>query len=159
SPTDPHSVLNPANYTLTGDASGPVTIRSVTYHAAGRTAVLTFDALNSDHYTLRVPTSVQSTDGLGLATPFTTQFAAGGDLSALVQIQFTHARSLRSQQTISYDVTVTNITNRPLLLPLVLELDPVQHYDGVPLGAQGRSDSGAWLIDLSGGLTGGVLGA
>src|SRR5262249_35834270 len=65
----------------------------------------------------------------------------------------------RAQQTVSYDVSVTNITDRSLLLPVVLQLDPSQQYDGVPLGADGRSVSGAWLIDLSAGLPSGELAA
>src|SRR5262249_30982425 len=44
--SDPHSILNPANYHLTGDASGPVAINSVVYDAASRTATLSFDNLN-----------------------------------------------------------------------------------------------------------------
>src|SRR5206468_3827548 len=50
-------------------------------------------------------------------------------------------------------------TKSALFLPLVLQLDPVQHYDGMPLDAQGRSAAGTWLIDLSSGLAGGLLGA
>ena len=34
--TDPYSVLNPANYMLTGDNVGPITINKITYNAASR---------------------------------------------------------------------------------------------------------------------------
>ena len=53
--TDPNSVLNPNNYVLQGASAGVVPILSVTYNATSRTAVLTFDSLNADHYTLRRP--------------------------------------------------------------------------------------------------------
>ena len=155
--SDPHSVLNPANYQLTGDDTGPVPILGVTYDADSRTAVLTVDAMAPDHYTLQVLTGVQSSDGLDLAATYSTQFTAVGDISALTTYQFSDARSDLGNQTVSYDVAVTNITARPLLLPLVLELDPVQHYAGVPQGNLGVSDTGAWLIDLSQSLPGGVL--
>src|SRR5439155_2118817 len=65
----------------------------------------------------------------------------------------------RASQTVSYDVTVTNIGRHDLLLPVVLELDPRQQFEGVPLTAQGQSPDGTWLIDLSSQLEGGLLRA
>ncbi|HWY88731.1 MAG TPA: pre-peptidase C-terminal domain-containing protein, partial [Gemmataceae bacterium] len=59
-PTDPHAVVNPANYQLTGDNSGAVTITSVSYDAATRTALLEFNNPNADHYTLKVLTGVEN---------------------------------------------------------------------------------------------------
>ena len=53
SASDPHGVINPANYTLTGDNSGPVTITSVSYDAGSRTALLEFNNLNADDFTLQ----------------------------------------------------------------------------------------------------------
>jgi RHS repeat-associated protein len=73
-------------------------------------------------------------------------------------LQFSDARSDRATGTVSYDVSVKNLTDRDVLLPLVLELAPTQHYGGVPEGAAGRSATGAWLIDLSDTVNGGVLG-
>src|SRR6185369_10981426 len=43
---------------------------------------------------------------------------------------------------------------------LVLQLTPLQHFDGEPLGATGRAADGSWLIDLSDGLpASGILAA
>src|SRR5262249_10776191 len=81
-PTDPHSVLNPANYTLDGDETGPVPITSVTYDPASRTALISFDNLNADHYTLQVLTGVESAGGLPLASIYTTDFQAVSDFSS-----------------------------------------------------------------------------
>ncbi len=66
-PTDPHSVLDPANYQLIGDAAGPIAITSVAYDAASRTATLSFDAIEPGGYTIAVGTTIESTDGLALA--------------------------------------------------------------------------------------------
>jgi hypothetical protein len=158
-PADPHSVLNPANYQLIGDTVGPVAVRAVNYDAASRTASLSFDALAPDHYVLVVSDSVRNTDGLDLAQKFTESFAAVGDLTALVQLSFFNARSDRADGTISYDVSVTNKTDRSVVVPLTLELDPSQHYDGVPEDAAGRTATGTFLIDLSASVPSGILAA
>ena len=79
-PTDPRSVLDPANYQLVGDTAGPIAIDSVAYDPASRTAVLTFDAIDAGGYTIEVGTSIQSTDGLGLAEPYSAHFVAIEDL-------------------------------------------------------------------------------
>jgi YD repeat-containing protein/VCBS repeat-containing protein len=119
--------------------------------------VLTFDSLAADHYHLQVAAALQSTEGVGLAAAYTSAFTGIDDLTSVLNLQFTHARMLRSQQTVSYDVTVTNIGTRDLLLPLVLRLSPQQHFDGEPQGNLGRADDGSWLIDLTGSLPGGLL--
>ena len=90
-PTDPHSVLNPANYPLVGDTAGPIAIRGSPTTAAGRTAVLTFDALAADHYSLQVGTGVQSTEGLDLAEAYASDFQAVADFTPLVTIRFANA--------------------------------------------------------------------
>src|SRR5439155_25203223 len=138
--TDPHSVLNPANYQLTGDTAGNVPIRSVAYDASGRTAVLTFDALSADHYHLQVAAALRSSEEVGLAEVYTSSFTGVADLTSVLKFQFTDARMLRSLQTVSYDVTVTNVGTQDLLLPLVLRLSPQQHFDGEPQGNLGRAD-------------------
>ena len=103
--------------------------------------------------------SVKSAAGFNLAAPYTSTFTAIGDLTGLVDIRFLLARMDRAHETVSYDVTVSNISGRDLLLPLVLELDPLRNYDGEPQGTLGRSAAGTWLIDLSANLPSGVLGA
>ena len=88
-PTNPHAVVNPANYQLAGDNSGMVTITSVTYSASTRTALLEFNNPNADHYTLKVLTGVENTAGLQLAQVYTTDFQAVSDFSPFVNISFT----------------------------------------------------------------------
>src|SRR5206468_2003801 len=60
SASDAGSVLNPTNYDLVGDTSGPVVIRAVAYDKATRTALVNFDGLTAEHYTLRVLHTVRS---------------------------------------------------------------------------------------------------
>src|SRR5262249_4884092 len=79
------------------------------------------------------------------------------DLTAVVGLTFSLARSDRASGTVSFDVTVTNTASHPLLLPVILQLTPQQHFDGEPLGAQGRAADGSWLIDLSSSLPPGGL--
>jgi hypothetical protein len=155
--TDARSVLDPANYSLTRADGSAVTIQAVAYDQASRTAVLTFDAINAGDYTLHVSTNVLSSDGLGLALAYTTQFTAVTDISSLISLQFSDSRMDRANQTVSYDVTITNTGAHALVLPVVLQLSPEQHFAGVPSGAQGRAADGSFLIDLSTALPGGLL--
>jgi hypothetical protein len=155
--SDARSVLDLANYQLTREDGTAVTIQSAAYDQTSRTAVLTFDAIDAGDYQLQVSTNVQSTDGLGLAEMYTTHFTAVTDISALVALQFSHSRLDRLDQTVSYDVTVTNTGTHALVLPVVLQLSPLAHFAGEPVGAQGRAADGSWLIDLSAALPDGLL--
>src|SRR5262249_30571099 len=106
-----------------------------------------------------IAANLRSGEGLSLPEAYQTQFTATADLASVLSVRFTRARSLRSEQTVSYDVTVTNTTGRSLLLPLVLQLSPLEHFDREPLGNQGGADAGSWLIALGQGLPGGLLPA
>ncbi len=157
--TDPGSVLNPNNFVLQGDSSGTVPIRSVFYDVASRTAVLSFDALLSDHYELRVLSSAQSAIGVPLAQEYDSDFTATSDLSSVIKLQFGATRSDRATGTVSFDVTITNTSTHNLLLPVVLHLTPLDQFAGEPQGNSGRAADGSWLIDLSGDLPAdGILG-
>ncbi|HYU32388.1 MAG TPA: putative Ig domain-containing protein [Thermoanaerobaculia bacterium] len=134
------------SYQLTGEASGPVAIQSISYDPASRTAQLIFDALSTDRYTLTVTTAIQSAEGLDLETPYTGRFTTITDLSQFVTFDFSHARLLRREETVSYDVKITNTGTNSLLLPVLLTLTPEQRFTGEPL-----------LIDLSGNVPGGLL--
>ena len=157
--TDPGSVLNLANWTLTGASSGAVPVQKVTYNQASRTAVLTFDSLQADQYTLTVSAGVESTDQLHLPQPYTLAFQAASDFSPMVQIVFSRGQADAADGTISYDVTVTNTTGYDLLAPMEL------YFDGlVPSAAQLAQShidplTGDWWIDLGATLPGGRLGA
>ncbi|HND51211.1 MAG TPA: putative Ig domain-containing protein, partial [Pirellulaceae bacterium] len=148
-PSNPHSVLNPNNYRLSGANSGFVPVRSVSYDAATRTALLRFSPLVGDRYELRALPLLRSAFQVDLAAEYVTHFTAIADLASLLDIRFTLARSERATGTVSFDVLVTNHSTRSVLLPLVLTLRPDQHFIGEPLGSQGRAADGSWLIDLS----------
>ena len=150
--TDPGSVLNPSNFVLTGDSSGAVAIQSVVYDTATRTAVLSFDALLSDHYELRVLSSVKSAIGVPLAQEYDSEFTATSDLSSVINLQFGTTRSDHATGTVSFDVTITNTSTHNVLLPVVLHLTPLDQFAGEPQGNIGRAADGSWLIDLSGDL-------
>ncbi len=153
---EPGSVLNPGNFALIGSAGQPILIRSVSYDTASRTAVLSFDQLEADEYTLRVSSSLQSDQGMRLDDAYETGFTALLDFSNRVAIGFVATRSDRASGTVSYDVTVTNIGDDDLRAPLTLVIDPGQYFSGHPIGAQ-PSGQGLWLIDLSSALSGGAL--
>ncbi|MCB1942331.1 MAG: putative Ig domain-containing protein, partial [Candidatus Accumulibacter sp.] len=152
SAADPNSVLNPDNYRLLGDSAGTVSIRAIAYDQASRTAVLSFAPLLADHYQLQVLTRLRGSSGLALAAPYSSGFTAISDLSAVLGLDFSLARSDRASGTVSFDVTLINHSQYRLLLPVVLQLTPLQHFEGEPLGNQGRAADGSWLIDLSGNL-------
>ncbi|MBL8533517.1 MAG: putative Ig domain-containing protein, partial [Betaproteobacteria bacterium] len=143
------SVLNPANYTLTGAGTGTYTVQSVQYDAANRTVLLAFGNLLPDAYTLTVRDDVASVYGQTLPGDYVTQFRGVSDLSAYLDIEFGLTRYDRSLGTVSYDVTITNRGDTDILLPALLTLDPNDGYAGVPADAAGRTDDGRWLIDLA----------
>ncbi|HEX4609016.1 MAG TPA: putative Ig domain-containing protein, partial [Urbifossiella sp.] len=147
-PADPHSVLNPNNYRLTGDSAGAVSVVGVAYDAASRTAVLTFPVLTADRYHLAVLTGLTNDLGVALEQEYDSAFTATADLSAVLSLHFSTARSDRATGTVSFDVTVTNTSPHDVLVPVVLRLTPVNNFPGQPQGNQGRAPDGSWLIDL-----------
>jgi len=151
-PDDATSVINPANYVLAGDDTGPKPVLDARYDIDTRTVRLTFAALDADGYELTVSGSVSSIDGQSMSQPHVTRFAAVSDLSALTDIEFVLARSDRGTDTVSYDVTITNIGPNDLLLPLILVLDPALGNMSAPQDAIGRAVDGRWFLDLSGSL-------
>lgn len=136
-PSNPQSVLNPANYLLVGENVGPVPILSVSYDQKTRTALLNFNALAADRYEIQVANSLSSVDQLTLSEPYKSDFIAVSDFLSFVDLQFTNPRSDRANATISYDVTLTNRSDQDLILPLLLSLDPAQYFNGKPQEASG----------------------
>jgi subtilase family serine protease len=156
-PDQATSVLNRGNYYLVGAGIGGIPIKSATYQVDTRTVLLATPTLQPGHYELQI-SNIASTDGLTLPATYVAAFDAVSDFSALVDITFSLTRADRSEQSVSYDVVVTNVSDRDLLLPLVLMLDPADGCSGVPRGAAGQTPGGLWLIDLSQSLaTGDVL--
>ena len=143
------SVINPDNYRLVGDGAGNVPLLAVNYDTTGRTVYLLPDHLVADRYELTVGESIRSDDNLALGIPFVTEFTTASNFSPFVDIVFADTRSSRNDQTVSYEVTVTNVGQHDLLLPLLLVFDPAAGYEGVPTGSLGQDAAGRWLIDLS----------
>ena len=145
SATEAGSVFNPAHYTLVGDTVGELAIRSVQYDPLFRAALLQFDQMLADQYTLTV-SDVRSVYGMSLAADYQTTFLGISDISAFVDITFGRAHLHRSEGTISYEVGIRNKSDLPLILPVLLSLDPAAGYTGLPQGGEGRTDDGKWLI-------------
>jgi YD repeat-containing protein len=154
--SDDASVLNPGNYELVGTATGPAAVQAVVYDATTRTVLISFADLPADRFTLTIRETVSSQLGQTLESDYVTEFLAVDDLSAFVEIEFTTARSDRANETVSYDVRVTNVGDATIVLPVLLTLDPALNYPGVPTEAVGQTEDGKWLVDLSQGLEDGV---
>jgi hypothetical protein len=148
--TDPNSVLNPANYSLTGEHAGPIAINGVAYDASSHRAVLTFDALTPDHHVLQVGTGAEGANGLGLVEAYTTDFRAVADFTSLVKTQFVNGRADAVAQTYSYDVTLANNTGYDLLAPLILTFDDLSPSGSQVENAVQQPGTGTWWVDLSG---------
>ncbi|MCH2247748.1 MAG: putative Ig domain-containing protein, partial [Crocosphaera sp.] len=154
--TNSSSVVNPSNFKLTGTTLGTITPETVQYDVQTRTVQLTFEALLPDSYELRVEDTVRSLRDIGLDDDYTAQFTAISDFLGAVDFQFNTPRSERGQETISYEVSLTNKVDYDLRLPLVLFLDPAQNFTGIPLNHQSKTEQG-YAIDLSESLPDGTL--
>jgi subtilase family serine protease len=152
----PGSVFNPANYRLTGQASGVVEITSIDWNTATRSVTLGFGTLMPDVFTLTLDPRLQSVDRLPLKAAYSSTFIGVQDFSALVSLEFVATRSDRSDGSLSFDVRVTNITDYNLQTPLVLLLDPGRYFQGSAVGAS-LSDQGLWMLDVGAGLANGIL--
>ncbi len=146
---NPASVVNLDNYVITSDTAGNPIIRSVVFDPDNRTALLTVEGFVPGDYQLTVSETLESANGVAMASPFITQFTAASDFSAFVDITFADSRTQRVEGSVSYEVTVTNTGDFDLLLPFVLLLDPAQGFDGVPQDVASQDEQGRWLIDLS----------
>ena len=152
-----NSVVNPSNYTLSGDRLGNIGIQSVTYDASAQVAIVKFNSLLPDNYHLKVSNQVKSVDGLNLVASYQESFTVFGDFASVVDLKFSGARADRLHHTISYDVSLENKTNRDVTLPLLLMLDPQLGVTAKPLTA--RQQDGNYFIDLSLTLPNGKLKA
>lgn len=155
-PDDDNSVLNPANYAITGSAGTSVGIASISYDPATRTAILSFQTPEPDQFTIHVSQQIESAESLPLETDFTSHFTAISDFSSIVRLEFFNSRSDRANGTVAYDVRVTNISTNDLRVPLTLVLDPVSFFAGQPIGAL-PGNNGLFLLDIGTDLAGGVF--
>lgn len=69
------SVLNAANYAISGQATGAVTISDVAYDINTRTVTLTIAGLAADDFTLTIDDALTSIDHLSLLQPVVTTFS------------------------------------------------------------------------------------
>ncbi|MCA9049815.1 MAG: hypothetical protein KDA89_13860, partial [Planctomycetaceae bacterium] len=145
------SVLETANYSLYSATFGEIPIQQVRYNSADNSVTLLLPPLVSDDLTLTVSDNIQDANGVALEAPFVTRFQTSDDLTSVFDIRFTQVRSHRGQRTISYDVEITNRTDVPASVPLVLTLDPNAGVTGLPMGPVSQLQ-GRYLIDLSGAL-------
>jgi hypothetical protein len=146
------SVLNPANYVLTGAVVGAVTPTAIVYDAATRTVLLTVGTLLADTYTLTIRSTVASAAALTLGKDYTVSFQGLDDLTGRVAIRIAGTRFDRQTGLISYDLTITNTSGSDLIIPALLVLDPRNGATGLPQSTTGRTDDGRWLVDLSASL-------
>ncbi|GAB1542664.1 hypothetical protein NUACC21_53380 [Scytonema sp. NUACC21] len=151
------SVLNPNNYQLIGGNSNIINPVSVRYDTATKSALLGFNTFDAGNYEFKVLQNIKSTAGVELETAYSERFTTVSNFSSLVDFNFSNARSHRAEGTISFDVTITSKADQDLLLPVMLLLDPSATFTGVPNGAVGRTDSGAYLLDLKDSLPDGRL--
>ncbi len=145
---EPNSVLNPDNYLLVGQNTGAVPVNDVFYIDEANTAHLLAGYLDPDVYTLTVQSDVASVEQIRMEADYVTSFTGVSDFSAFVDIDFDTVRSDRGQNIVSWDVVVTNTSEFDLVLPIVLVLDPLDGYTGIPDGAAGQAADGRWLIEL-----------
>ena len=155
--TEANSLLNPANYSLIGESSDILTPVEIRYDASSNTVFLDFNALDTDKYEFSIAPNLKNIEGLFLEEAYQIDFTAVSDFSAFVDLEFTNTRSDRANQTISFDVSLTNQADYDFLLPITLLLQPDNNSTAEPLEAISRSESGAYLVDLSASLTDGIL--
>ena len=146
--TEAGSVLNPENYHLLGQNSGPVDITSVTYDTTSHTATLHFDTLPADFYTLIVETSVQSADGVAIAAPFQSRFTQLADVTGDFRIDYSSLRTNRTDGTEIADVTLTNTSTLAEQDKLLLVLRNLQPADVSLANQSGLTADGQPYLDL-----------
>ncbi|MGB3654095.1 MAG: CARDB domain-containing protein, partial [Rivularia sp. (in: cyanobacteria)] len=154
---DAASVLNPANYQLIDADKNIINPLSVKYDKNNRTALLEFNGINPGEYSINILPSLENSAGLKMENVYNTLFTAVSNFSDLVDFEFSNPRSNRQNQTVSYDVTITNTADQDLQLPLMLVLDPELYFNGEVQDAISQNDNGAFLVDLQDSLENGTL--
>jgi hypothetical protein len=155
---------NPTSYNFDNSASLLATDNeiihpsSVEYNPTTHTATLHFNGFEASEYQLIIDDNLQNPDGITLKAPYQVDFTAVSDFSELVDLEFTNTRSDRTNETISFDVSLTNQTDYDLSLPLNLVLQPGNNSETAqPTEYTSINDTGAYWIDLSDTLPDGIL--
>ena len=154
--TEAGSVLNFSNYHLTSSTGETVVITGVAYEVATRTVTLSVTPLEASSFTLMLEAGIKSLQNVALGTPYTSSFTTIADLSSQLDITFTNVRSQRADGTVSYDVTIKNIGQDPLVAPITLLVDPASYLQQTAQWQGTATTQGVWLIQLTN-LIGGVL--
>ena len=153
--TEANSLLNSANYILKGENGGNLTPVEIRYDSDNNTVFLSYNALATDNYQLLIESNLENTDGIALTEDYIVDFTAVSDFSPYVDLEFTNTRSDRFNNTISFDVSVTNKTDYELSIPISLLLQPGENSNtSQPVNYLSRSESGAYLIDFSDAIDG-----
>ena len=146
--SNPASVTNADNYFLQNESGTVVAIQEVIYDATSDTATLRIGHREPNVYTLTISETIESAVGLPLGIPYTSSFTAVDEHTAFVDIEFSNTRLSRIDQTVAYEVEITNTGGYDLFLPTLLSLDPVTDIASVPLDVAARTEDGRWLISL-----------
>ncbi|SHJ60399.1 Sugar lactone lactonase YvrE [Palleronia salina] len=157
-PGVPGSVRDPANYALRR-ADGTTEIPEfVVYSAETRTAFLGFGALPGGDWTL-IADGAANAYGVPLQDAFEVDFTLITDLSSILDLEISATRFDRSTGEVSFDIALSNTSDRAIKLPVLLTLD-AEGGLGAPASAADAIGDGFWTIDLSGLLPqDGILGA
>ena len=155
--TELESVLNPANYTLTGLSRGSITIDTISYDSGTHTVyIATAGITEPDEWTLTVSSTIESRLGFALQDDLVTTFTTISDFTALVDIDFLNPRIDHSERTQAFDVRVTNLATYDFRTPLYLVIDPGTAGSAVtPRNAIGQFTDGRYMIDLASQLSDG----
>ncbi|MCC6007963.1 MAG: tandem-95 repeat protein, partial [Rhodobacteraceae bacterium] len=149
---EPGSVLNPEHFTLKGTDGEERTPQFVVWDSDSQTAYLAMQTLTAGGWMLNVSDDLLSAYRVPLAAPVEHRFELVSDLSALIDIDILNTRFDRAAGTVSYDVSVTNVSERELRLPFLLAFGGDEGADGKPIEMDGVSGDGRFLLDLSGTL-------
>ncbi|MCC6008545.1 MAG: putative Ig domain-containing protein [Rhodobacteraceae bacterium] len=149
---EPGSVLNPAHFVLRNESGDITRPDFVVWDAASRTAFLGLSGLPVGGWTLEIAPALLSAYRVPLGEEVTHGFEIAADLSALIDIEILNTRFDRASGLVSYDVRVTNVSERELRLPFLLALGGEATGGRLPLDIDGVSGDGRFLIDLSGNL-------
>ncbi|MEI9924477.1 MAG: hypothetical protein WDN50_13935 [Bradyrhizobium sp.] len=155
SAADPRSVLDPDNYDLRSDAGAVIPIQSIAYDKTSRTAGFELCAALCRPFPAQGLDGRPECRGLGLAEQYTTGFTVVSDVTSVLNIQFSLARSDRDTGTVlvrrrgdEHQFTQSVAASR-----LAADAGPSTSTEK-PVGAVGRAADGSWLIDLSSSLPG-----
>lgn len=154
---DDHSVLNPDNYLVVGQDTGPIEIEAVAWDPASHTVLLAVAPLAPGRYRIEALPPLHSAEDQPLAESYVAEFLAVSDYSELLDVRFSRGRADAAMCTVSYDVIVENLSTYDLQAPVVLTLEGLQPAMAQATGGLLDPVTGDWQIDLTASLPNGLL--